>query len=73
MNQRKKIKNHDDGINRTCFWMDGDIGVMFKKKIMREEVDASLMLVLFVPFARNLVTPSSSDIVMRNTLGACME
>ena len=28
---KKKIDNHDDGTTQTCFWMDGDIGVMFKK------------------------------------------
>ena len=28
---KKQIENHDDGTTRTCFWMDGDIGVMLKK------------------------------------------
>ena len=31
---KKQIENHDDGTTRTCFWMDGDIGVMLKKLVM---------------------------------------
>ena len=28
---KKQIENRDDGTTRTCFWMDGDIGVISNK------------------------------------------
>ena len=53
--------------------MDGDIDVMLKILVVSQEVDASLMLVLFVQFARDLETHWSSTILMNYSIGACIE